>query len=166
MTEFVTDSQFALYEGLISLAWADESLDPGEQAVLEDIFARHRGLSADQRQALSRDIQTPRPLADIWPRLTDPQDRARFLDLADVIFKADSYVDETEAAIYAAKLAKHLGTIDTDLIERDLSALRREQQLADKKEAEDHRAYAQDFGLLGYIKRVVGGDPSEDQLTA
>ena len=136
MTEPVSDSRLALYEGLISLAWVDERLDPAEKIVLEDIFAQHHGLTDEQRVALTRDITTPVRLADIWPRLTDPQDRARFLDMADVIFKSDGEVDDSEADIYAVKLAKHLGTLDLDGVKRELDDLRTELTEADKKEAE------------------------------
>ena len=164
MTEPVSDSRLALYEGLISLAWVDERLDPAEKIVLEDIFAHHHGLTDEQRAALTRDITTPMRLADIWPRLTDPQDRARFLDMADVIFKSDGEVDDSEADIYAVKLAKHLGTFDVDGIKRELDDLRTELTDADKKEAEACREYAKNFGLFAFAKKLIGrGTDREDR---
>lgn len=158
MTQPVSDSRLALYEGLISLAWADERLDTSERLVLEDIFAQHAGLSDEQRVTLVRDVDRPRPLADIWPRMTDIQDRARFLDMADVIFKSDGEVAEAETDLYAVKLAKHLGTLDLDRITRDLDQLRIDISEQNKKEAETYRDYAKNFGLFAYLKKLVSFD--------
>lgn len=155
------ESLFALYEGLIALAWADGRLDHNERVVLEGIFARHQGLAPEQRRTLKEEVSSPKLLAEIWPRITDPLHRARLLDLADYIFKSDGHKDEMEEQLYRAKLAKHLGTLDMTALEKELGDLQAEQMFSDKSERQANREYARQFGLFAYIKRIAALDTEQ-----
>lgn len=158
MTGGVTDSQLALYEGLIALAWTDGVFSHYEKVVIRSLINDHRDFNDNQRHLLRESLQRRTPLCDIWPRITNKQDRARFLDYADMVMKADGVVDPNEEEIYRAKLAKHLGTLDVDSIKRDLDAYRVNLTEAQAEESKAYRDYAMEYGLIGFLKRLFSGN--------
>ena len=158
MTQGVTDSRFAIYEGLIALAWTDGVLHSDEEAVIRSLIDSHHHFSEEQRQSLHDAVTCRTRISDIWPRITGKQDRARFLDYADMIMKADGVVHEREDTLYSIKLAKHLGTLDVDAITRELTDYRMELNEQDIRRAEEDRLYASQYGLVGFVKRLFGRD--------
>lgn len=158
----ISDSRLALYEGLIALAWTDGVLARREEELLRSLIDGHTDFSDDQRRSLHQTVSVRLQLGEIWPRMTDARDRARFLDLADVVIKADGVIDEAEDDIYSVKLSRHLGTLDIDTITRDLDDVRLARSEADREQAEADRAYAKRFGLLGFLHRLFGRDDKDD----
>ncbi len=149
----LTESRFALYEGFIALAWADGALDVRERDELRALIDGNLTATPAQKAQLHAALDQPIAVEDVWPRLTEPQDRARLLDMASTLFTLDGVVCEDEQETGEAFLRRHLKSLDMDRIEQELSALREAQLDAKRKEAEALREYRKQFGLIAAFKR-------------
>lgn len=146
-----SDSRYAMYEGLIALAWADHELHKNEREALNTIIENHRGLSDEQRAQLKIDVETKVTLNEVWPRITNAQDRARLIDLAVVIFKQDGEYTADEREVKDAALAQHLEQINGNVIVADLRAYRDEQIEKNKLHAAEMEEYRKRFSLIEMI---------------
>jgi uncharacterized membrane protein YebE (DUF533 family) len=88
---------------MVSAARSDGDLGPAErQRILEQARA------VDAEAAVSRELDSPRPLAEIVAGVTDPQMKADLYTLAFSVVRADETLTGGER-IYLAQLAHHLG---------------------------------------------------------
>lgn len=152
----VTASRVALYEGLIALAWIDHDLDASEKAALHAQIDSNLYFDEDQRARLHADVDRPVALADVWPRLTDPQDRARLVDWADELIRADGSLDDREQDAEAWMLDRLLGALDRDAIGRDLASVSADLREKARDEAADLRRYRAKFSMVAAIGRMFG----------
>lgn len=141
----ITPSKLAMYEGLIALAWVDAPIHEENHKRLFDMIYDNRLLSEDQRQKLLDMLNQPVRLDDVWPRITDPQDRAYLLDYAPTIFLKDGNYSPEERALHAEFMAKHLATLDGKMMHIALSAF--SEELKEKSKLERRRALGARNGL-------------------
>ena len=87
----------------LSAAQADGALSPQER---DTVLARAR--EAGMADLVERELQQPRPLAEIVAGVTDPAQRATLYNLAFAVVRADEQVGGAER-IYLAQLANLLG---------------------------------------------------------
>jgi hypothetical protein len=130
----ITLSKLAMYEGLIALAWVDGPIHAENHKRLFNMFHSDSLLSEDQRQKLLDMLNQPVRLDDVWPRITDPQDRAYLLDYAPTIFLKDGNYSPEERALHAEFMAKHLTTLDGKEMRSELEAYAGELKEKRKKE--------------------------------
>ncbi len=130
----ITPSKLAMYEGLIALAWVDAPIHEENHKRLFDMIYDNRLLSEDQRQKLLDMLNQPVQLDDVWPRITDPQDRAYLLDYAPIIFLKDGNYSPEERALHAEFMAKHLTTLDGKEMRSELEVYAGELKQKRKKE--------------------------------
>lgn len=149
-------SKLALYRGLISLAWADHELHADEKSKLHEIIAEHRDLSVEDRAKLHLEVHTRTPLAMVWDDITDPQDRARLIDMANIIFQQDGDFCDDERELIESFQKKHLKSIGVDAIKTDLSSFSVEQAKQREIDREAYRAWASQYGLIGRLKAAFG----------
>lgn len=149
-------SKFALYQGLIALAWADHDLHEDETRILTEIIDSHQGLTAYQRDQLHHQIRQPTSPKEIWPYITDPQDRARLIDMANIIFQQDGEFSINEKEVIERFTAAHLSSIQAGQIEADLDAFSDEQTERRKLEREELREYASKYSFMAGMKRMFG----------
>lgn len=135
----ITPSKLAMYEGLIALAWVDAPIHEENHKRLFDMIYDNRLLSEDQRQKLLDMLNQPVRLDDVWPRITDPQDRAYLLDYAPTIFLKDGNYSPEEKALHAEFMAKHLATLDGKLMRAELEAVAAELEAKRKSQQRDQR---------------------------
>lgn len=145
-------SKLALYRGLIALAWADHELHADEKSTLHEIISSHRDLTEDQRATLHDEVDHRVTLSDIWGQITDPQDRARLIDMANIIFQQDGDFCEDERALIEKFQAKHLQSIGLHSIEKDLASFTEEQARQREIEREELKAWVNQYGMFGRIK--------------
>ena len=146
-------SKVALYQGLIALAWADHDLHENEKATLHHIISSHKGLTEADRQVLHVQVDQPVKLADVWPHITDPQDRARLIDFANTIFQQDDEFCDDERALIEAFHHKHLASIGGDAVAKDLRAFASRHKDEMNAQRAEYRDWARQYGLFATIQR-------------
>lgn len=156
--KYATDSQMAMFRGAIALAWADGALDPQEIGQLETFIRNNIHLSDAQKRQLLADIQSHVRLEDVWGAITDKHDRAHLINIADLIFWKDGAFCHNEREVYEKIQADHLKNLDTDTLEKDLSALA---QQARTQWAKDEREMVEDFKMpyskaFYYLEKKLG----------
>lgn len=154
MDKKLTDSRFGVYEGIIALAWADHELTADEQQELHRLIDGNLFMSDAQRQQLRADVDDKVTLAEVWPRVTDKQDRAFLLNLADVIFHADGKYCKDEQSLYDKFFATHMETIDQEAVMREISALAFQQQADRERLQQEMAAYEDHWSMINRIKRA------------
>lgn len=148
-----------MYEGIISLAWADHVLTEDERAALQQMINDNPRFTPEQRELLKAEIDKPVQLKDVWPRITDKYDRAYLLDSANVIFMQDGKFCEDEKETYDTFLAKHLDSIESHETLREIQEMAKELRMKRKLEeaaakAEAQAAFADRFGFLHRIRML------------
>ena len=128
-----TKSHVAMYRAVISLAWADHSLDEKEQGRIHAHLDNNKNLSDAQREQLKKDLQQPIKIDDVWSDITDVQDRAHVINIADTLFWEDGEFCHSEKEVYEKIKTAHMATLDIDFIREDLRSFRK-QQLADRQQ--------------------------------
>lgn len=125
-----TPSHFAMFRAMIALAWADHRLDDSEQERIMVYLENNPRLSESQRRQLAQELQQPVSLDAVWPDITDLQDRAHLVNIADAIFWEDGEFCHSEKEVYERIKSAHIATLDMDFIRADIARYR--QQLADE----------------------------------
>ncbi len=115
-----------MLRGAIALAWADHKLEENEKAQIMRFIERNIHLSDVQRRALEGDVQKPAALADIWPHISEKQDRAHLINIAPLIFQSDTIFCDAEQAVYDRMYADHMATIDTHGLEAEVQQMAKE----------------------------------------
>lgn len=149
-------SKLALYRGLIALAWADHQLHEDEKSTLHEIIESHRDLNDAQRAVLRDEIDQKITLGEVWDDIRDPQDRARLIDMANIIFQQDGEFSSDEQAVIDSFQARHLKSVGVDAIREDLSRFTEEQARQREIDREAYKAWASQYGLIGRIRAVFG----------
>lgn len=121
-----TKSHYSMFRAMIALAWADHELDEREKERVLVYVQNNRRLSDAQKEQLAQDLLEPIELDDVWSDITDVQDRAHLINIADVIFWEDGEMCRTEREVYDRITKAHLATLDEDLIRKDIAACRKE----------------------------------------
>lgn len=150
-------SKLPLYRGVIALAWADHELHPEEKSKLHEMISAHRELTTEDRAKLHAEIHTRISLADVWPHITDPQDRARLIDLSNIIFQQDDEFCDDERLLIERFQAKHLASIDISSIEKDLAQFSSDQTAQREQERQTYREWAKQYGVIEQIRSVFSG---------
>ena len=155
-------SHVAMFRGIIALACADHKLDDNEKTRILVYIRNNKHLSDEQAELLVKDIDQPVDLDSVWPDITDVQDRAHLINIADVIFWEDGMLCHSEKEVYDKIRAAHIATLDADAIREDIAAYRKE--LASNREQFDRELkqiqLSGPFGrmmhyLEGMVDRVI-----------
>lgn len=155
----LTDSRLAMYEGIISLAWADHSLHENEKAGLHQLIDANPRFTDDQGNRLHNLVNDRCDLADVWERITDKYDRAYLLDTANYIFTKDGLYTESEQDAYDVFLADHLNSINANDTERELRNMAitlKTRRLEAEKVAQQQakQAFDEQFSIVKRIKKI------------
>ena len=150
--EIQNNSKLAFYRGLIGLAWADHELHSDEKQALRDVISHHRDLSETDRNRLLSEVDEPISLETVWPEITDPQDRARLIDMANAIFQKDGEICDHEWDLIETFRAKHLSSIGIESIKADLASFAGEEKQRNDNERQEIRDWARQYSLVEQIK--------------
>ena len=151
-----TESHYAMFRATIALAWADHELDAGERERILVYIEHNKQLSASQKEQLREEVNRPVRLDEVWPQITDLQDRAHLLNIADVIFWEDGSMCHSEREVYEKIKEAHMATLDVAAIRADIADYRR-QLVADATQFEQELAATRGpFGrLMHYLERIM-----------
>jgi uncharacterized membrane protein YebE (DUF533 family) len=111
----VTDSEFYMWRTLVATAHADNKLT-GEEIrflaeVLEDV-----PFSKEQNAALVADIKNPKDVAEMFKRISDAKDQARFFRIARELVWADGDFGKAEQDILLKLKKAHIENVDVDAL--------------------------------------------------
>ena len=147
-----TDSQIAMWRGMIALAWADRGVDDGEKTRLLEYFRNNIYLSDSQRAQLAKDMDQPIELKDVWGSITDTQDRAHLIDIAPSLFATHGSPTPKERAVYEKMCADQMATVDTKKLESEFDKIKAEIPV---EQAEEDAEYKSEFHHWGPLDKVV-----------
>jgi tellurite resistance protein len=126
------ESLFNMWRCVVCIAHADGIVQPEERAYLEKIFQnlqRVHGMSPTQKVTLMADLETPQNLADLLPKVTDPQYRGQLLYFGTILAHADGTVTEDEERVLEMLRAQQMEDIDAEKLREEI-----------RKDMEAHRA--------------------------
>ena len=110
-------------EAIIALAWADGNLCESEKQALHRIIDQTDLLDDEQKTHLHQQIGIYLNIDEIWPKLTNPQDRSYVLNAANMLFHADGEYCGQEQALYDRLYQDHLYKMDPSLVTTNSAAL-------------------------------------------
>jgi hypothetical protein len=151
----MTDSRLAMYEGMIALAWADHELVEVEKQGLHELIDDNPRFTDVQREKLHAGVDRKITLESVWSRITEKQDRAHLFDIAGVIFLKDGKHSATEKELYDDFLAKHMATIDTESVIKEIREMTVGFRAQREKEQQELEEYAAQFSLVGRLKNFI-----------
>jgi len=129
----MNESLFNMWRCVVCIAHADGIVQPEERAYLEKIFQnlqRVHGMTPTQKVTLMADLETPQNLADLLPKVTEPQYRSQLLYFGSILAHADGTVTEDEEHVLDMLRAQQMEDIDADKlreeIRKDMEARRAE----------------------------------------
>lgn len=143
-----TQSQVAMFRGLVAMAWADHALSAEEQQRFETLVNNNVLLSASQKQQVVEEIHTPVHIDLVWPQITDKHDRAHLLNVASTIFVQDGEYCEDEKAIYEKIYASHMSSLPQAELEKDIIAMAQAQRLRSEAYKEERYKNASIAGKI------------------
>jgi len=126
----------AAYEGVIALAWADHELHKDEREQLNAMIDGNANFTDEQRKKLRDDVNRKIEIKDVWPRITNRQDRTWMLNAANILFKQDGGMCSSEQELFALLGATPLGEA------LDEEQLRQATQAAWERHQEDQTLFS------------------------
>ena len=129
-------SQYQMWRGVIAIAHADGKVQDEERAYLKKVFQnldRVYGLTLAQRNELDDDMLNPKSLADILPKIPEPQYRGMLIHFGEVLVWADNQVSAEEEDVIKKLYAGQMSSIDEGKLRAEVKA-----QLAATKAEHDH----------------------------
>lgn len=144
------DSLHAMYRGMIALMHVSGPASMEQREIVQTFINHDQQLSAEQKTALSSQMEHVTSLDEIWPAIKDVQDRARLLNVAERIFRADGEYCDKERAVYGILLQKQLGTIDRQVADFEINSVRKKMQEEMAQQKSNER-----FGWLHVICKAI-----------
>lgn len=132
----LSDSQLAMWQGLVSLIHADGQKHPEEDEFIR-LSMKRAPATEDQKAKILEGLENPQPIDEIFPRIKDGKDRSQFIYLARVLFWSDGNFDGQEQKIFDRLQEKTMSQVNlkSAMKEVDSVAERFEQRIANEKSA-------------------------------
>lgn len=129
----MNDSLYNMWRCVVCIAHADGIVQPEERTYLEKIFVnlqRVHGMTPTQKVTLMADLETPQNLADLLPKVKEPQYRSQLLYFGTILAHADGVVTEDEERVLDMLRAQQMDEVDAgklrEEIRKDMEAHREE----------------------------------------
>lgn len=143
-----TESRFSMLRGIVALACADGQISREEREQIETYIDNNAELSAEQRRTLRADLGSKIGVNDVWDKITDPQDRAHLINIAENIFLKDGTYSAAEKASYDRIYSQHRATLDMSAIVEDMRSTLAKQRAEDAVYAGRSGKVGQAFAYL------------------
>ncbi|HEX2752046.1 MAG TPA: hypothetical protein VHP34_02855 [Alphaproteobacteria bacterium] len=127
----MNESLFNMWRCVVCIAHADGIVQPEERVYLEKVFQnmqRVHGMTPTQKVTLMADLETPQNLADLLPKVTEPQYRSQLLYFGTILAHADGVVTEDEERVLDMLRAQQMDDINADKLREEI-----------RKDMEEHR---------------------------
>lgn len=98
----LSTSQLFMWRSLLAIAWADGNCGPEEIAYFAKVFdnlPRYYALTAEQRNKLAEDLESPQKAELLFPHINDPEVRDTLICYAGDLVMLDGVLDPSEDAI-------------------------------------------------------------------
>lgn len=109
----ITDSQFYMWRTLFAMAHVDNTVSDEEvrfmAEALEDI-----PFSDEQESILRDDIKHPKDVGEMFGRISDDKDQAKFFEFAQKMVWVDGDYGKEEQEIMLKLQSQHIQTVDVD----------------------------------------------------
>ena len=141
-TNSVTDSEFYMWRSLFALVHVDYRVSDEEvrfmAEALEDV-----PFSDEQRSVLEGDIKTPQDVVEMFGRISNPRDQAKFFNFAREIVWADGdYGSEEQEIMLKLKEIHMKNTVVDDLVGFVDLELEDDSPVKSRKEAPRKRSFS------------------------
>ena len=150
-----SQSKCAMFRAAIALVWADGELADAERIKLTHFINHNTSLSAEQKAQLIKDMENRIHLDDIWGEITEMDDRAYVINIAETLFNADGHYSSDEKALYDRMFNQHMKTVDTTKLKDEMAGM---MTAARESWAKEEKAYLDD------MKRIRSGIPGTNDL--
>lgn len=149
----VSESRFNMWRGVVAFAHADHKVEPEERKFITQYF-ESVPFSHDQQLQLLEELEDAQDLNDIFPKITEAEDRSEFILFARMMCWADGDLHHQEEEILKRMNGEIIRQIDLDNIMRQTDAAARE---AHKRlESPDDGVDPGAGGILGALKGIFG----------
>ena len=111
MNKTVTESRFYMWRALFAIAHADEVVSSEERNFMHKTLQDHP-FSEAQAQILEQDMTVRQDVAELFEKITDPQDRSQFFDFARTLVWCDGDYAEKEQQILLQLNREHVRSVD------------------------------------------------------
>lgn len=147
----ITASRFYMWRAIFALAHVDNVVTREERSFMNDVLGKVE-FSADQRRTLEADMELGQNVADMFARVTDPEDRNKFFYFARMLVWSDGDFGAQEQKIMQTLQKAQLKTVDVDravqMVDLQIDDSEKYRLRQDYKEAMPERG-----GLLGTFLR-------------
>lgn len=140
--KMLNESLFNMWRCVICIAHADGVVQAEEREYLErtvSALERSHGMSPTQKVTLMSDLETPQNLADILPKVTEPQYRGLLIHFGNIMAHADGIVTEDEERLLDMLHAQQMTDIDAEKLRADIQKDMEEHRLELEQETKDLR---------------------------
>jgi hypothetical protein len=147
-----SDSHFYMWRAVFAMAYADGSLALEEQGLLYD-YLDTVPFSDEQLEILREDVATPQDVDEMFLRVTEPEDRRIFFEMARTLVWCDGDYDAQEKVIIE-RLKRLADTQGDDYLEE----LNISNDNSSGDFLKDLRSSYENGGLAAILKKIVSGD--------
>jgi uncharacterized membrane protein YebE (DUF533 family) len=109
----VTDSNLSMWRAIFALAHADQKVSDEEARFLAEALDGVN-LSPDQKSLLYSELQAPQNTEEMFDKITVPEDRTRFFELARELIRIDGDDDGDIQAMLVTLNQKNMSQVNFD----------------------------------------------------
>ncbi len=155
----LSDNLYNMWRCVVCIAHADGIVQPEERQYLEKIFQsleRIHGMTPTQKMTLLADLEMPQNLADLLPKVNDPEYRSMLIYFGNILAHADGIITEDEEQILQLLHAQQMQDIDAEKLREDIRRDMERNKAELEAEAEQQREAVRGRSpVLGALDRVL-----------
>jgi len=111
----VSESHFYMWRTLFAIAHVDHLVSKEETRFMAEAF-EEVPFSAEQREILEQDVREAQDIETMFERITDPEDRTKFFDIARELVHIDGEYGDEEQEIMLKLTRSNLKKSDIDMM--------------------------------------------------
>lgn len=115
----VSDSKFNMFRCMIVMAYADSVLNENEKDYMHTLM-QNNDFTPEQLETLEDDLQNPKTIEDVLPKVTNPEDRGQVVYFARLMAYKDGVFDANEEDLLNRLHANAMNNIDMDALRADV----------------------------------------------
>lgn len=118
----VSESEFYMWRTLFAMSHADDIVTEEERRFMRDALDEI-AFSPDQRMTLLDDMDEPQDILEMFSKIGDAQDQARFFKFARELVHIDGDYGSEEQKVMLELISKHVKDVDFDALVKGPSVL-------------------------------------------
>ncbi len=113
MGKQVTESEFYMWRTLFAIAHVDDIVSKEEVRFMAEVL-EDNSFNDEQRAILNDDIKNSRDISEMFSKISDKKDQARFFSLARKLVHIDGDFGDAEQLAMLKILSEHIRSVDLD----------------------------------------------------